>query len=121
MAAHPRGNRSRMHRFAHYGSRRRRVLHYPLKHVVVSATATVGDWHDSAIDGDDEEYGEVIQRPSKIHLQGLLIESKPRGPSLGSSNSSLSPIVSPDIGDPNTVSSGTGFPFSISRSPPADL
>ena len=85
------------------------------------ATATVGDLHDSAIDGDDEEYGEVIQRPDEIHLQGLLIESRPRGLSLGSSNSSLSPIVSPDIGDSNTVSSGTEFPFSISRPPPADI
>ena len=85
------------------------------------ATATIGDLHDSAIDGDDEEYEEVIQRPNEIHLQGLLIESRPRGLSLGPSNSSLSPIVSPDIGDSNTVSSGTGFPFGISHPPPADL
>ena len=86
-----------------------------------SAPAAVGDFHDSAIDGDDEEYGEVIQRPSIAHLKELQIEGRPRGLSLTSSNSSLSPIISPDTGDSDTAPSSAEFPFSISRPPPADI
>jgi hypothetical protein len=70
------------------------------------------DFKDPAVDADDEEYGEVIDRPegaSKSHLTELKTEGRPRGSSFASSSSSLSPNMSPDSA---IVSAAQVFPFS---------
>jgi hypothetical protein len=79
------------------------------------------DFKDPAVDADDEEYGEVIDRPegaSKSHLTELKTEGRPRGSSFASSSSSLSPNMSPDSA---IVSAAQVFPFSIHHPPPTDV
>jgi hypothetical protein len=79
------------------------------------------DFEDPGVDADEEEYGEVIDRPegaSKSHLTELKTEGRPRGSSFASSSSSLSPNMSPDSA---IVSAAEEFPFSIDYPPPTDV
>jgi hypothetical protein len=79
------------------------------------------DFKDPAVDADEEEYGEVIDRSegvSKSHLMELKTEGHPRGSSFASSSSSLSLNMSPDSA---IVSAVQEFPFSINHPPPTDV
>ena len=86
-----------------------------------SAPSAVGDFEDTSGEVDEDEYGEVIERPegaSKPLLKELHAEGRPRGSSFASSTSSLSPTISLDSA---TSSTGQDFPFRIDRPPPADI
>jgi hypothetical protein len=82
----------------------------------------VRNFEDASGEVEEDEYGDVIERPedaSKSLLEGLHTNGRPRGSLSASSNSSSSPnTISPDS---TTASTGQDFPFSIDRPPPADI
>ncbi|KII83319.1 hypothetical protein PLICRDRAFT_180577 [Plicaturopsis crispa FD-325 SS-3] len=73
---------------------------------------------DDEDDEDDDEYGvPIVQAAPKSRLAELRTEGRPRGHSVASSTSSLSPILSPG----NIVEATSAeFPFSINQPPPID-
>jgi hypothetical protein len=63
------------------------------------APPAVRDLEDTSVEVNEDEYGDVIERPegaSKPLLEELHTEGHPRGSSSASSSSSLSSIISPD-------------------------
>jgi hypothetical protein len=66
---------------------------------------------------DEDEYGQPIEavgEEQQLHSQLCRL----RGPSITSSTSSLSPIISPDNNAANATESASEFPFSIRQPPP---
>jgi len=70
-----------------------------------SAPPAVRDFKDTSCEVDEDEYGEVIERPegtSKPLLEELHTEGRPRGLSSESSSSLLSPTMSPNSAPAST-------------------
>ncbi|KAF9268745.1 hypothetical protein L218DRAFT_984111 [Marasmius fiardii PR-910] len=105
----------------------RRLASTPTR-VPDSAPPTMGDFEstpgdrsgdDRFDDADESYYGQPLEpRTMSSHLNGSS-QMRNRGSSFASSDSSLSPVLSPaDVGVVATSTLNSDFPFSINRPPP---